>query len=197
MPSTPGWVNVLAGGVPGAIAAYDFQTQQYWQQGNPSGGFRPLTFPVNTSTHGLLNSSSANSTAEPVLPLPAGGAGTIVVKVNQLVSINKQIMTATTPTVNLDAATNTTASLTSPTLTATLGSGTFTGGEVVVAISFDQTGRSIVANGGTVVTDATPTGASTQYIFGSTLLNPGGYTLSAVFWPSRLSDSTLQTLSTP
>jgi hypothetical protein len=38
MPSTPGWVNILSGGVPGAIAAYNFQTGQYWMQGNPSGG---------------------------------------------------------------------------------------------------------------------------------------------------------------
>ena len=38
MTSTPGWVNTLAGGVPGAIAAYDFRNGQYWAQGNPSGG---------------------------------------------------------------------------------------------------------------------------------------------------------------
>ena len=38
MTSPPGWVNTLSGGVPGAIAAYDFRNGMYWAAGTPSGG---------------------------------------------------------------------------------------------------------------------------------------------------------------
>jgi hypothetical protein len=95
----------------------------------------------------------------------------------------------------LYAASNTTVQFKNgaPTITATAGSGNFSG-EMVIACGCDLNGRSVVANGGSVASDAN----GGLYLIGEYMFlntyppNPGGYTLSVVFWASRLSDATLQ-----
>lgn len=359
----PGWANVLAGGVPGAVGAYNFQTGQYWAQGNPSGGLQVasttpqyvifssgLVAPVGagslpvsdlglavweassnlvtatndftnaawtassvtaalnaTGPDGLANSASTltatagnatvtqaithTSTNEqasifmraltvtgaiqltvdngatwhavtpglawsqvsipqqslpnptfgirivnsgdsvavwcaqvepgllnpvPTAPMPTGYSPRVVPTISLVSGVTLEaigsVLLNTSKTSFLASAfmlggtikfepvsATQLKAVTGPTgLFATLGSGALNTGAVQTAFGFDATGRSLVVNNGTLVSDTNVTAALGTVYFGSNGLGSGaidGYIQSAVFWPSRLSNATLQQLT--
>jgi hypothetical protein len=99
----------------------------------------------------------------------------------------------------MQSTTSTTVSGLSPTLAATFGSLT-RAGETKVATAFDGTGRSIVVNNGTVATDANVLASNTAVAVGDTQSGAGneyyGSVADIALWASRLSNTTLQGLTT-
>lgn len=85
-------------------------------------------------------------------------------------------------------------------MAANLGSGSFDTG-IKAAIAWDASGRSLVGNAGTVSSDATTYGLGAQtYSIGLrdvTRVPPGFLCRRLVAWNSRLSDTAIQTLTTP
>ena len=82
----------------------------------------------------------------------------------------------------------------SHTLTATLGSGNPLTGPCTIAMGADAAGRSLVANGGAVVSDNFPVIGNGIAIYGGvgSIKAPDGYIGPSVWWTSRLPDATLQ-----
>lgn len=77
-------------------------------------------------------------------------------------------------------------------LQATLGSGTLAGSLVKTGMSWSGTGRSLVANNGTVATDAGVPGTAGTVQFGTGGQSPDGYISRLTVWSSRLPDATLK-----
>ena len=195
MPSTPGWVNILAGGVPGVIAAYDFVNQLYWMQGNPSGG---LTGNIIVDANGLV--SSSNILSAKGAPFQLQTPGSMLVKMIGATNTTNGAIIGYGLIAFLSAtgASQITAQTGGHAFHTTLGTGNLTG-PTSIAASFDTSGRSLVANNGTLSTDSNGGSLNTINYFGNTAGSRpvGGHIQSAVFWNIRLPDATLQTLSTP
>ena len=126
MPSTPGWVNVLAGGVPGVIAAYNFQTGQYWAQGNPSGRIS-----VNSTTGQYVVWSDGHVSNAPAGNLPVSDLGLSNWEgSNNLVASPNDLTNAAWTKTNMTAALNATGPdlvlNSASTITATAGNATVT-----------------------------------------------------------------------
>jgi hypothetical protein len=192
--SIPGWANVLAGGVLGAIAAHDFVNQLYWMHGNPSGGLIG-SIPVDGS--GLIVSSNILYIEGGFLA--AGNPGSILINISGATNTTNGVVIGlgvVTSPFEVTASNAITFKTGSHTLVATLGTGTVSG-NVVAACSFGPDGRSLVANGGTLVSDVNSGSYAAAAFFGnfSGTNNCGGHIQSAVFWPSRLTNTTLQQLA--
>jgi hypothetical protein len=109
---------------------------------------------------------------------------------------NRQLTADTSTNTQVETYNGTTA------LTATIGgSGTLAANVVKTAMSWDGTGRSIVANNGTLATDANTVGTATGTVYlgsatgsGTTFMD--GYIQRVAGWTTRQPDATLQSLST-
>jgi hypothetical protein len=192
----PGWVNILAGGVPGAVAAYDFVTQQSWMQGNPSGGLSAAGYTVDAN--GLYPTAKVLFAEGPWTA--ANQPGSILINMSGATDTSGGIaleLGGTTSKLFASSGNALTLTLGGHSIVATLGSGTLAG-TTAAAIGFDATGKSIVANGGALVSD-TNAGAyagSSLFFFDILASSPiGGHIQSVVLWSSRLPVATLQQLA--
>jgi len=123
------------------------------------------------------------------LPAVYTTTGTLLVKANK---VNSTFGIFQNPQVN--AGTTTVTATGGTPLVATLGTGNLSTGPAKIAIAFDASGRSLVANGGTVVSDTT---AYDETGFMPTLASEfDGYVLSYVVWPYRLSSAASKLIST-
>lgn len=82
-------------------------------------------------------------------------------------------------------------------LNSTLGSGAYNTGRVKTGVAWSAAGRSLVANNGTVATDANaPTAPTTTYLGSVNGSAPAcGYIERVTIWTSRLADATIKALS--
>jgi hypothetical protein len=202
MPSTPGWVNTLAGGVPGVIAAYDFINKLYWQLGNPSGGLIVASGTPKFMVNGLYVDGTYSLSASKMSNFN-GLSGSMYAKTYQCTSFDAICTLASKQSLGgfLDiSATQTSLGSGIPFLAlgagqATLGSGNITSGTCKRVLSFDPSGCSIAANG-SATTAIGNTFPVVSYGIGFTPGTINGYLQAVVVWPSRLPDATLKTLST-
>jgi hypothetical protein len=130
--------------------------------------------------------------------------GSVVVQTTKLIvaptSVTDILSSATTRRLIYSNSSNTAVSSTDGTtnLSATIGgSGTFSGGAVRSAIAWNSSGRSIVANAGTVATDSVNLSTASATTIGgySTTISLNGWIGSMALYDIRLSDAVLKSKS--